>query len=96
MTTEVTWRMNAKIKGDCWYLGRILASGSSHQGKTSQGHDALHKGLARAQGVVEELAHWQGEVQAASKHRHHLELPSRYAQTPVQGGDTSTDFRAKL
>ena len=54
------------------YLGRILAGRSAHQGEASEGHHAVHEGLARAQRVVEELAHGQREVQAASKDWNHL------------------------
>ena len=46
-------------------LRRVLARGAAHQRKAGEGHHAVDKGAARAQGVVEELLDGGGEVEAA-------------------------------
>ena len=45
-------------------LGGVLAGGAAHQRKSGQGDHAVDKGAARAQGIVEELLHGGGEVEA--------------------------------
>ena len=60
------------------HLGGVLACGAANKRKTGQGHNAVHEGLAGAQRVVEVLAHRQREVQAASKHWHHLPCNVRH------------------
>lgn len=49
-------------------LGSILPCRASDKGKASKRDDGVDEGFPGAQGIVEELAHWQGEVQAPRKH----------------------------
>ncbi len=65
-------RVHGQVEQSAEYLGRILAGRSSHQGEAGEGHHAVHKGFARAQRIIEELAHGQGEVQTTGKYRNHL------------------------
>lgn len=50
-------------------------SPASHQCEAREADHCVHEGLAAAQRVVEELLHGAGEIQAASKHGHHLGAP---------------------
>ena len=53
-------------------LGGVLPRGAAHERKAGEGDHHVDKGLAGAQGVVEELLHGEGEVQAAGKDRDDL------------------------
>lgn len=61
-----------------------MAGGASHEGKAREGDDAVHKRAARAQRVVEELAHGEREIQATSKDRD--DLHDKHEKVELVGG----------
>ena len=76
-------------------LGVILPSRASHQSKTSERHDAVHKRLLRVDRVIEEGIHGSGKIQPAAEDRYHprsaiLQLLDRCHVVGIVTGDDVT------